>query len=183
MTNSNKFIFVPGCMLCPTFQAVRSNKNRQWVQTIMPYLVEKEINVISMPCPEVTFGGIDMGMKRAPHGIKYYKELNGFESYCALLGKKVITQINELHQAGLEIIAIVGIEHSPTCAASYMYTREGTQKRQGLFVKNIYQTAEELNIPIIGINRNYPNKFLSELKKIMEKKDDTYKVRNIESKQ
>ena len=42
------------------------------------------------------------------------------------------------------------------------------EKRRGLFMQKLYEKIEDLNIPIIGINRKYINKSLNELKKVLE---------------
>lgn len=163
--NSNNVILVSGCMLCPAFQAVRLEKNMTWSQSILPFLTQKGFNVVAMPCPEVTFGSMAEGMKRRPHGIGYYEKVDGFAEHCRMCGEMVCEQISELLQSGFNVTAVVGIEHSPTCAANYMYTNQGTVKRQGLFMEVIAEGIKQMGweIPILGINRNYPDKFLRDL--------------------
>ena len=77
-----------------------------------------------------------------------------------MLGDQVLLQIDAFYNNGYMVDAIIGIEHSPTCAANYMYTCHGTQKRQGIFIQYISSMIDErgYQIPIIGINRRFPQK-------------------------
>lgn len=164
-STNNRIVFVPGCLLCPSFQAVKSDDNLAWSKKIVPFFLENGIEIIAMPCPEVTFKGYHEGVSRLPHGIDYYEKKEGFAEHCERLGMFVLNQIDELSQAGYDIVAIVGIEHSPTCAVNYMYTHHGTLKRRGIFLSAIDKALVRLHleIPIMGINRRFPNKFIREL--------------------
>lgn len=162
--------FVPGCMLCPDFQAVHAEKNMLWQQPIITYLVSRHIGIIQMPCPEASFQGYEKGAARGAHGVGYYEKLPGFCEHCAVLGKNVVKQAMELTQADYKIAAVIGIEHSPTCAASYMYTNHGTEKRKGIYMQVIHAgfLQNHLNIPIVGINRRYPEKFIRDISRLCE---------------
>ena len=69
------------------------------------------------------------------------------------------------------IIAIIGVEHSPSCAINYMYSHHGMIKRSGLFMQSIqkYLTEYNISIPFIGVNRKYPQKSLAEFKNLIQK--------------
>lgn len=183
--NPKRVIFVPGCMLCPAFQAVLTEKNMSWQQEIINYLISRHIGIVQMPCPEASFQGYQEGTARGAHGISYYENLPGFQEHCAALGKTVAGQITELTQAGYSVMAIIGIEHSPTCAASYMYTNHGTEKRQGIYINIIKNELSLtcLDIPFIGVNRRYPEKFLRNIKQLCEGEEyGTHNSENFKSK-
>ena len=69
---------------------------------------------------------------------------------------------------GYNVIAILGIEQSPSCCVNYIYTNNGMEKRKGLFIEKLYAKIKKYNIPIIGINRKFINKSLRELEKIID---------------
>ncbi len=167
--NLRQVVFVPGCMLCPAFQAALAEKNTLWQQPIITYLVSRQIGIIQMPCPEASFRGYENGTARAAHGIGYYEKLCGFCEHCAVLGESVVRQAIELTQAGYTVIAVIGIEHSPTCAASYMYTNRGMEKRKGIYMSMLSEgfRQNQLNIPTVGINRRYPGKFIRDISRLL----------------
>lgn len=159
-------VFVPACLLFPAFQAKYDiTTQAEWNKEFLNFFAKNNINTYQMPCPEASFHGYNQGLSRSCHGISYYEKLEGFNKYCDRLSEKMSLTIKELaHIKNFEFV-IMGIEHSPTCAASYMYTRQGTQKRQGLFVEKLTQKLEdcEKTITTIGINRRYPGKAIRQL--------------------
>lgn len=163
---SKKFVFVPFCLMAQAYQAQEIVKYK-WKASIKPFmnfLIENDINIIQMPCAESTFGD---NLVRAPKGIKKY-DTKEFNEHCEILATQVANQIRTICDNGYNIIAILGIEQSPSCCVNYIYTNNGMENRKGLFMKKLYNKIEDLNIPIIGINRKYVKKSLNELKKIMD---------------
>lgn len=170
MTNSHndRIVFVPGCLLCSVYMAKKNDSRELWRYNLLRYLNENDYSIVQLPCPESFYKASNCGINRKPHGIKYYESLPGFNEYCAELAAKVVNQIEDFVYNGYSISAILGIEHSPTCAASYMYTNHGTQKKQGIFIKHLADTLEGQNIsvPIVGINRRFINKTICNLEDI-----------------
>lgn len=162
-------MFVPGCLLCPELQAGVSEKRFLWPSVFNEILNSEKVTVMQMPCPEGTFLNIETGIGRKPHGITFYEDLDGFRLYCKKLGKETAEQFLSLHQEGKRNIVVLGVEHSPTCAVSYMYTNHGTLKRPGLYMEQVMKAAELNNATVsyIGINRRFPQKAVQKLKYIL----------------
>ena len=163
---SKKFVFIPFCLIAQAYQAQGIVKY-EWKSSIRPFvdlLLEYNINIIQMPCAETEFKN---SLIREPKGITKYNTKE-FNEHCKILANKVTNQIKNLIKSNYEIVAILGIEQSPSCCVNYIYTNKGMEKRMGLFMQKLYENIKELNIPIIGINRKYINKSLKELKKVLE---------------
>ena len=163
---SKKFVFIPFCLIAQAYQAQGIVKY-EWKSSIRPFvdlLLEYNINIIQMPCAETEFKN---SLIREPKGITKYNTKE-FNEHCKILANKVTNQIKNLIKSNYEIVAILGIEQSPSCCVNYIYTNKGMEKRMGLFMQKLYEDVKELNIPIIGINRKYINKSLKELKKVLE---------------
>ncbi len=184
MTNedmrSKKFIFIPFCLICQAFQA-RGIVRYGWHGTIKPImeeLIKQDINLVQMPCPESKFGGYEKGLKRGPNSIETY-DTPAFRQICEELAIETIDKIKAILSNGYEVIAILGIEYSPSCAVNYQYTNKGTIHRQGIFIE-ILRTAlekEGIEIPFVGINRRGIKKSLIEIKKLFDKsKQSTLKL-------
>lgn len=161
-------LFVPGCLLCPKFQASPTS-DLHWRSEILTLLVDSGVNIVQMPCPEASFGGFNVGLHRLPHGIKYYEGVPYFCEHCGKLAAETLEKIESLENSGCRILAIVGIEHSPTCAVNYMYTNKGTIKRKGIFIEQVYQMVrmKHSGITFIGINRRYPKRAIEEINRIL----------------
>lgn len=162
---SKKFIFIPFCLMAQAYQAQGIVKY-EWKSSIRPFMdliLDHDINIIQMPCAETEFKN---SLIREPKGITKYNTKE-FNEHCKILANKVTKQIKDLIESNYEIVAILGIEQSPSCCVNYIYTNKGTEKRMGLFIQELYENTKELNIPIIGINRKYINKSLTELEKLL----------------
>lgn len=163
---SKKFVFVPFCLMAQAYQAQDIVKY-EWKASIKPFmnlLIENDINIIQMPCAESTYNN---SLIREPKGISKYNT-NEFNSHCEILATEVANQIKLLRENDYHIIAILGIEQSPSCCVNYIYTNNGMENRKGLFIEKLYNKIKDFEIPIIGINRKYINKSLNQLKSIIE---------------
>lgn len=162
---SNKFIFVPFCLMAQAYQAQGIVKY-EWKSSIKPFmdlLLENDINIIQMPCAEAEFCN---NLIRNPKGISKYNT-DEFNSHCELLAEKVAEQVRNLIVSDYKVIAILGIEQSPSCCVNYIYTNKGMEKRMGLFMGRVSNKIRAYKIPIIGINRKYITKSLTELEKLI----------------
>lgn len=169
---SKKFVFVPFCLMAQAYQAQGIVKY-DWKGTIKPImhlLIDNEINIIQMPCAESLYKN---SLIREPKGLSKYNNIE-FNNHCDKLAEKVFEEIKNIINAGYEVVAILGIEHSPSCCVNYIYTNNGMEKRKGLFIEKIYEklNKENINIPIIGINRKYINKSIKEIRELIEDKND-----------
>lgn len=162
---SLNFVFVPFCLMAQAYQAQGLVKY-QWRATIKPFvelLLEKEINIIQMPCAESSFKS---SLVREPKGLKKY-DTDEFNEHCEILATNVAKEIRKIYNGGYKVLAILGIEQSPSCCVNYIYTNKGMEKRMGLFIEKLYSKINDLNIPIIGINRKYISKSLNMLKDVL----------------
>lgn len=163
---SKYFIFVPFCLLAQAYQAQGIVKY-EWKSSIKPFvqlLIENDINIIQMPCAESSFQN---NLIREPRGISKYDTAD-FNKHCEKLAEQVANQIESILNSNYKIIAILGIEQSPSCCVNYIYTNHGNEHRMGLFMDKLYNKIKHYNIPIIGINRKYINKSLNQLKELLE---------------
>lgn len=164
---SQYFVFVPFCLLAQAYQAQGIVKY-EWKSSIKPFvnlLIENDINIIQMPCAESTFNN---SLIREPMGITKY-DTEDFNIHCDYLAEEVANQIKQLIASNYKIIAVLGIEQSPSCCVNYIYTNHGNENRKGLFIEKLYNKIKDYNIPIIGINRKYINKSLKQLEEIIKK--------------
>lgn len=167
---SKRFIFIPFCLICQAFQAqgiVRYGYSAV-IKPIIEEILRHDINIIQMPCPESQLGGYEQGLKRGPKGINQY-DIPEFRKICQRLASETTEIIKAILANGYEIVAILGIEYSPSCATKIQYSPRGTFHRPGLFIEALKSQLdkEKLEIPFIGINRRGIKKSLNELRKVI----------------
>lgn len=162
---SKYFVFVPFCLMAQAYQAQGIVKY-EWKSSIRPFmdlLLENNINIIQMPCAESTFNN---SLIREPKGISSYNTKE-FNSHCEDLANLVSNQIDSIIQNGYKVIAILGIEQSPSCCVNYIYSNKGMEKRSGLFIEKLKNKTKNYNIPCIGINRKYIKKSYNALSELL----------------
>ncbi len=167
---SKKFIFIPFCLICQAFQAqgiVRYGYSAV-IKPIIEEILRHDINIIQMPCPESQFGGYKNGLKRGPKGIEQY-DTPEFREICQRSALETTEMAKAILANGYEIIAILGIEYSPSCATKIQYSTRGTFHRPGLFIEALKSQLdkEKIEILFLGINRRGIKKSLDELRRVI----------------
>ena len=163
---SKYFVLVPFCLLAQAYQAQGLVKY-EWTSSIKPFvklLIDNDINIIQMPCTESSYKN---SLIREPRGLKKYDTLE-FNKHCEEIANKVAQEIQQIINSNYKVIAILGIEQSPSCCVNYIYTNHGNEKRKGIFMQKLADKIKDYNIPIIGINRKYINKSLKELETLIK---------------
>lgn len=164
---SKRFIFVPFCLMCQAFQAqgIVRYGYRAVIKPIVEEILRHDLNIIQMPCPESQLGGYEKGLKRGPNGIEQY-DTPEFREICRRLASETVKMIKGILANGYEIVAILGIEYSPSCATKLQYSSRGTFHRPGLFIEVLQEqlAKERIEIPFLGINRRGIRKSLAELR-------------------
>ena len=153
---SSDFVFVPFCTLAQAFHAQGLVKY-DWRGNLSPLLrllLDYDVNIIQMPCLETLYHGYEKGLRRPPKGRKYY-DTPRFHSLCASKAEEVVSQILALRNNGYRVTAILGMEYSPSCAVKLQWPPRKGETPNGFFIQALSARLkeEQLNIPIIGINR------------------------------
>ena len=164
-------VFVPACVLCQAYMAPGIVKQdwRGMMRPIVEILVQLDINVVQMPCPESQFGGLSAGLRRRPRGYQHYNTPK-FRDHCSKLASQVTASMLDLVEAGYRVRAVLGVEDSPSCAVTQQRTRGGYLSRPGVFMEVLRERMEasHLSVPAIGISRRRIAESCSQVKSTLE---------------
>jgi predicted secreted protein len=166
---SKKFIFIPFCLICQAFQAqgiVRYGYAAS-IKPVIDEILQHGINIIQMPCPESQFGGYENGLRRDPKGIEQY-DTPEFRELCQRLASETTEIIKAILANGYEVVAILGMEYSPSCSTRLQYSTKGVFHRPGIFIEALQDrlAKERIELPFIGINRRGINQSLRKLGRV-----------------
>lgn len=169
MLRSKSFVFVPFCVLA---QGVRAQgivrKYPAVIKPVVQLLIEKNINIVQMRCPELEFDGFI----RQPRGKGHYDNHQNRIVYrkCSF---EIFKQVEDIINHGNFVKMILGIDFSPSCAVNYLSTRKSRQKTsgQGIFIEEIQGVFQKnlISIPFIGIQVYRINKTLEEISDILSR--------------
>ncbi|MBS4538762.1 hypothetical protein GOQ27_09820 [Clostridium sp. D2Q-11] len=134
MHRKKQIIYIAHCVL---------NQNsviREWERAqgafndIIRVIIDNNISIIQLPCPEFTFLGEDRPPKtKEEYDTPEYREI------CTNLASKVVNQMKEYLNHEYKIIGILGIMGSPSC---------DTLGKRGIFIEELQQLMIDENIQL-----------------------------------
>jgi len=166
---SKKFIFIPFCLICQSFQAkgiVRFGFSAT-IKPVIEEILKHDVNIVQMPCPETQLSGLE----REPKSFDDYNT-EEFISLCDKLTDQVVEQIKAILSKNFQVMAILGMEYSPSCSVSLQYTNKGTVKKPGHFIAYLKKKLEQerIQIPFVGINRRGIKPSVERVRDVLENK-------------
>lgn len=123
-----------------------------------------------MPCMETMYhGGTRTGLNRKPQGMKAY-DVPEFRKFCDAQARQMVEQVSGIIASGYEVVAILGMEYSPSCAVKIQYPPKKGDANRGVFMRAVMHRLDEqgFNIPFLGINRRGIRPTLSRLTLILD---------------
>ena len=158
---NNKYeraIVISFCLLNQFMRAVGAKKYKKNLHVpILEWAIENNIAIISLPCPEYSYEGIN----RKAAGIERY-DIPEYINHCNKLAKEVVTMLNDHIDKGIQIKAIIGVNGSPSCGVNYNKKDNINEKKTGIFINEIKDQSKNLNINFVDINlgnKDYFNDF------------------------
>jgi len=146
-----------------------SRKNQGPVSQVLAFLSTHKIGAVQLPCPEFTF----CGNPRPPRTKDEYEDLPGFRLHCEKLAKNSAQYLKTLITMGvnqkIRVLAIVGVECSPTCGVKYtpriIEDEAKYVEEKGLFLEILEKELMKLGleIPFIGVNLHKPEEIIKRL--------------------
>ena len=173
MNRSKKFVFLPFCVLSQAVQAQGIVKY-EWKSSIKPIvnlLLENDINIVQMPCPESSFNGFGKSLIRPPKNIEGYDN-QMYKIHCENLADGVVEMIESCVKEKYEVLAVLSIDKSPSCSNGFVHTDDGGLiERKGVYIESLERKLQEkgLNVEIIGINKKDISGALKQLEILIKK--------------
>ncbi|MBU1202756.1 hypothetical protein KKH39_01805 [Patescibacteria group bacterium] len=168
MNRSKRFVFLS---FCATAQGVRAQgivrKYPAIITPVTEMLTRHKINMVQMPCPELIFDGF---CRRPCHKTHYDKVSN--RAVCRQLAQTVVGQMILFKDNGNELMAVLGIDFSPSCAVDLIYGEKRQHLRgSGIFVEELQSLMhkQSLRVPMIGIRLYQMEDTLKQLRELLER--------------
>jgi predicted secreted protein len=169
---SNRYIYLASCILSQGIRAEGIVKHfSAAVDPVVELLMRNKINIRSMPCPELYFDDV---LRPPCHKAKYDTEANR-KVYKAVSGL-VANEIRKIVSAGYEVIGVVGIEFSPSCAVNKLGGSRfagGIEQGPGIFIEelqNNLKSKTNLTLPFMGMRIYQMESSMKELERFISPK-------------
>ncbi len=127
-----KIIYTAHCILNQNAVVRDWERARGAFNNILKVLLEQNISVIQLPCPEFIF----LGKNRSPRTKKEY-DVPGYRNICNKLAREIVKQMEEYINNNYQIVGLLGIEGSPTC---------DSLGKKGIFMEELFALINSRNI-------------------------------------
>lgn len=144
MYRGKQIIFTAHCVLNQNSVIREWERAQGGFNDIIRVLLDYNISIVQLPCPEFTF----LGEARPPKTKEEY-DIPQYRRICEQLAEKTIEQIKEYITYGYKIIGVLGIEGSPSC---------DILGKKGIFMEELTQLMEKENIGLCSFD--IPEKYI-----------------------
>jgi len=140
------------------------------ITPIIRELMDHDVNIVQMPCPEATYKDLHQNLVREPMSLARYELDQEYRSHCANVAAQVVDQMLAVLENGYSIALVLGIEFSPSCSTILHYTNKGMVKRPGIFASELMKAmrSSQIDVPYIGVNRRGINSTLAKIRSSLE---------------
>ena len=148
-------------------------KNRGMTIRILSIVARLRMGIIQLPCPEFTF----CGNPRPPRTKDEYLELPGFREHCRKLAEEAAEELMNLiknaKEPRIKILAVIGVERSPTCGVKCTPVGKGSFKRyveeEGIFIRMLNESLKkrEIYVPFMGVDLDEPEKIAKKISRLL----------------
>ena len=160
---SKKVIFLAHCLLNQNAISDGTAVCPAAFGELIQLLLDHEVGVVQMPCPELCCLGLDRG---DVHGaerpvveentrIRRAMEKDGPRQKREALADLVAEQVQEYHKHGFQVLGIVGANRSPNCGVETTSDFDREVEGRGAFMDAIAQRLEAagISVPMLGLKR------------------------------
>lgn len=160
---SKKVIFLAHCLLNQNAISDGTAVCPAAFGELIQLLLDREVGVVQMPCPELCCLGLDRG---DVHGadrpvveentrIRRAMEKDGPRQKREALADLVAEQVQEYHKHGFQVLGIVGANRSPNCGVETTSDFDREVEGRGAFMEAIAQRLEAagISVPMLGLKR------------------------------
>lgn len=177
VTRTGYIVAVAHCILNQTTRWFWEGEGG-WVEGFVAKFLEEVkslgVGLYQLPCPEFSF----LGNPRRPMTKEEYEHLPKFKEYCRSLAEKAAADLTAFIRLSrtpkLRVLAIIGIEGSPTCGVRTTSRRIcGESVRvlgKGIFIDILEQVLESegLSIALYGLDLKRVDETVTEVVRILK---------------
>ena len=158
---SKRVIFLAHCLLNQNAISDGTAVYPAAFQELVQLLLDHEVGIVQMPCPELCCLGLDWG---DVHGaerpvveentrIRRAMEKDGPRQKREALADLVAEQVQEYHKHGFQVLGIVGANRSPNCGVETTADFDREVEGRGAFMDAITQRLEAagISVPMLGL--------------------------------
>ncbi|MDH5375319.1 MAG: 2-thiouracil desulfurase family protein [Candidatus Bathyarchaeota archaeon] len=154
---SGKIAVVAHCILNQNSRVLGLAERASAITEIVEFLIRKDIGIIQMPCPELSYAGI---LRRGQ--TKDQCDNAMFRKHCRKIAKEIVDQIGEYAKCRIKTKIVIGVDGSPSCGVNETLTgnpralnmaEHERVKGSGILIEELHLALRKrkISIPFYGI--------------------------------
>jgi predicted secreted protein len=176
---SKKLMLVAHCVLNQNSISDGTADYPGTIKEVVSLLLQSQIGIIQMPCPEIHCLGLDRG---DVHGaerpvvventrIRELMMRPAAVRTLRVLVRSLVFQVDEYLRNGFTIIGVVGINRSPSCGVDTTSMGNREVEGQGVFVEELRKALENRNVHAdwVGIKASDTEAALLSIRQMLSK--------------
>lgn len=129
-----KVVLVAHCVLNQNARISGSARYPAVASGIVDVLTRHNVGMVQMPCPELLYAGLS----RASRTKEEY-DTPQYRKHCRQIASSMARQVQEYLQNNIQVLAILGVEESPSC---------GIGKISGMLIEELRSELKKRNITV-----------------------------------
>lgn len=151
---SKKIIFVANCLLNANNKVLEIARYGGMFKEVVEVLVEQDIGVIQMPCPETLYAG-----NQRWHTTRNLYDNAGYRRFCRQMAEPMVDYMENYKKIGYQVLGILTCDGSPSCGitkSSYSEDWGGKPKaiprvlvdKPGIFMEELMALIESRGLKL-----------------------------------
>lgn len=180
---SRRVVFVSHCILNSNTRADGHAGVPGVNQSVMELLMQMNVGVVQMPCPEMMCLGLDRGDPRGgerPVLIENTRIRQALQSTFSVgmmdvMIAQVVSQIQQYVDHGFKVLGVIGINRSPTCGVETTTIENEEVQGEGVFTERLRTALEArgLCIGFVGTKVWKVEEALQAIREMVNKSEST----------
>jgi predicted secreted protein len=176
---SKKLVLVSHCLLNQNSISDGTADYAGTFTDIIHKLVEKNIGIIQMPCPELLCLGLDRGdingynrsVLEENSRIRQQLLTESSQKRIKTIVDNVFFQVDEYLKNGFTIHGVIGVNRSPSCGIETTSVDNEEVNGEGVFIQQLLEKFQKkgINLPMVGVKTTMPEKAIKAVESLLNK--------------
>lgn len=172
---TRRVVLLSHCILNQNVRYTGGAHHAAVMEEVVDVLRMGGVGFVQMPCPEFALAGVNR-----PAASKEMYDTPRFREICASIAVSIADQAEEYAESGFAVLALLGIERSPSCGVKQTTTRPRSgggvatvTKGRGILIEELQRefATRHLQIPFRGLDWRRTAQDLEELRALLSRQD------------
>jgi predicted secreted protein len=140
-------VLVPHCVLNQNSRLAGCAERPSAVHELVEGLMQRQIGIVQMPCPELMVLGLDRQHIQIRSGLESHPVRQAFRQWA----RELVYQIQQYRQCGVKVLGVLGKNGSPACGVEETWRLE-RGPGMGVFIEELKAALQEagVELPLAG---------------------------------